>query len=257
MLAYNECSSVLLATAVVNVLDSPNQTHSVRAVLDSASQACFITTSLKSRLLLQCETVNMSLQGISRKATPISEVVIVDLRSRTSSYNKQLKCAVLEQISEPLPRHFINIEKWNLSPYTPLADKKFNIPSGIDLLIGANIFFELLQQDKVDLGPAKPTLQNSKLGWIVAGNYTTESSSVDICATVNSFSKVGGVIESPTKAPEEDQKVGGDRVIKSSLVSSHNFSGTESSYCEAHLMTSMETISSCSQQSQAVFEAKN
>lgn len=44
-----------------------------------------------------------------------------------------------------------------------------NLINSIDLLIGAEFFFELLESDKIELYKNKLFLQNSKLCWVVAG----------------------------------------------------------------------------------------
>ncbi|KXJ79638.1 hypothetical protein RP20_CCG000153 [Aedes albopictus] len=187
MLSYNDCSSVLLATAVVHVFDTSGEPQSVRAILDSASQGCFITEYLRSRLNLPPEPINHTLYGIVGNPTTLSEVVKITLQSRFTSYRKQVQCAVLDKISDPLPQRDINIVDWNMEPYKPLADETFNTPSDVNLLIGANIFFDLLYAEKGDLGPTRPVLQNTKLGWIISGNFGP--------STTNRLLTVGGVLK--------------------------------------------------------------
>lgn len=204
MLSYNDCSSVLLATAVVHVFDTSGEPQSVRAILDSASQGCFITEYLRSRLNLPPEPINHTLYGIVGNPTTLSEVVKITLQSRFTSYRKQVQCAVLDKISDPLPQRDINIVDWNMEPYKPLADETFNTPSDVNLLIGANIFFDLLYAEKGDLGPTRPVLQNTKLGWIISGNFgpvihTSVPTTTNRLLTVggvpkHSFGKVGGHI---------------------------------------------------------------
>ncbi|XP_047993529.1 uncharacterized protein LOC125231965 [Leguminivora glycinivorella] len=50
-----------------------------------------------------------------------------------------------------------------------LADPKFNEPSSIDILVGAEIFWDVLGVRKIELGPNQPTLRDSKFGWLVCG----------------------------------------------------------------------------------------
>ena len=55
-----------------------------------------------------------------------------------------------------------------------LADIEFHKPSVIDMLVGAECFFELLQAEKIELGGNRPLLQNTKLGWVIAGSIALD-----------------------------------------------------------------------------------
>lgn len=50
-----------------------------------------------------------------------------------------------------------------------LADKNFNKSTPIDLLLGANLFFDILCVGQIKLGNNKPIIQKTKLGWIISG----------------------------------------------------------------------------------------
>ncbi|XP_053682304.1 uncharacterized protein LOC128732893 [Sabethes cyaneus] len=169
-LSINEAfSSVFLATAVVNVRDIRGKLHSARALLDSASQASFITSDLSKQLGLIPQAVHMPLRGISGLTTDINNAVEITFQSRKSSFIKQVNCAILPKISERLPHAFVDTSSWRLQEDFPLADERFNSPGEIDLLLGASIFYQLLNPERISLGPAKPVLQSTTLGWVVAG----------------------------------------------------------------------------------------
>ena len=54
-----------------------------------------------------------------------------------------------------------------------LADPNFNEPGAVLGLLGAAIFFEPLLEDQMKAAREGPILQNSKMGWIVAGALNT------------------------------------------------------------------------------------
>ncbi|XP_047543273.1 uncharacterized protein LOC125075609 [Vanessa atalanta] len=62
---------VLLSTAVVYILGSDNQRHDARAVLDSGSQASFMTQRLLHKLNLHCQKTQISVTGINSTITQI------------------------------------------------------------------------------------------------------------------------------------------------------------------------------------------
>ncbi|KAK9739544.1 Protein of unknown function (DUF1759) [Popillia japonica] len=59
--------------------------------------------------------------------------------------------------------------------YCELADPAFNVSSEIDMLIGAEIYFEILRLDQIKLGNQLPVLQDTEFGWIVAGKTCIEN----------------------------------------------------------------------------------
>ena len=50
-----------------------------------------------------------------------------------------------------------------------LADENFNRPHSIDILLGADVFFEVLRHEKKMRPGNHPVLQDTNLGWIVSG----------------------------------------------------------------------------------------
>ncbi|GFY13150.1 uncharacterized protein TNCV_363971 [Trichonephila clavipes] len=51
-----------------------------------------------------------------------------------------------------------------------LADSNFNVPGKTDLLLGANIFYELLKLERIKIKDSQLLLVNSVFGYIVTGN---------------------------------------------------------------------------------------
>jgi hypothetical protein len=58
---------------------------------------------------------------------------------------------------------------WKLPRDIKLADEHFNEPGSIDLLLGAELFYEIMQSGRYTR-PNHPVLQETTLGWTVAGN---------------------------------------------------------------------------------------
>lgn len=57
----------------------------------------------------------------------------------------------------------------NIPKNIKLADPQFNLVGEIDILIGAERFWELICVGKIKLGNNQPVLQKSSLGWLVSG----------------------------------------------------------------------------------------
>lgn len=160
---------ILLSTAIVNVVDKDGNILPCRVLLDSASQSNFVTSSLVEKLKLTPSKIHVPIVGINQVKMNISESVDIDMSSQHTKYKVRLKCLVLPTISGLCPSERFDASKLKILPNLPLADGNFNIPDEIDMLLGCKVFFELLCAEQIKLGRNLPTMQNTLLGWVVAG----------------------------------------------------------------------------------------
>ncbi|KAL0840844.1 hypothetical protein ABMA28_014649 [Loxostege sticticalis] len=148
---------VLLSTALVKLCDSNNREHIVRAVLDCGSTSCLMTE-------------NRSILGINNVTSHVGKTCRVNLKSLDDSFNTDVNCCVLPSITSNVPSREINISNFQIPSNICLADPMFYKPSEVDLLIGANLFWDLLGSQQIRLGNKKPVLHETKLGWIISGS---------------------------------------------------------------------------------------
>ncbi|XP_043470230.1 uncharacterized protein LOC122503667 [Leptopilina heterotoma] len=68
----------------------------------------------------------------------------------------------------------ISIEKksFQIPCHVSLANPEFHMPAEIDILIGAEFYYELLGSGQIKVPGQTAILQETMLGWIVAGRYT-------------------------------------------------------------------------------------
>lgn len=166
---------IMLSTAVINASCAGGLMEPCRALLDNGSQANFITTEFVKRLGLQPRPLNISISGIGCTATKSTHVVTVKLQSRHTSYSATIDCIVTDQITGGIPAFAIKREAYKLPRNIRLADPEFNISSGIDILIGAEIFWETLCVGQIKASTEHPTLQKTQFGWILAGRSNDPS----------------------------------------------------------------------------------
>jgi len=76
---------------------------------------------------------------------------------------------VVPKITRDLPSFSIDISRLRIPENIGLADPLFYNPSKIDILIGGEFFFKLLESERIELSDNLPTLHNSKFGWIISG----------------------------------------------------------------------------------------
>lgn len=168
---------VLLSTALIDISDSSGSFTTCRALLDPGSSINIMSESLCQRLKLSRKRINTSIAGIGNVLTTANGCVAANIKSRYSSYENSLEFVVLSKISNFIPNSKINTSDWFIPKKIFLADPYFNKPARIDLLIGAEIFFELLCVGQIKLMDGYPVLQKTSLGWIISGKIPSNAPS--------------------------------------------------------------------------------
>lgn len=144
--------------------DRNNHLHLVRAVLDSGSTSLSITNRLCERLSLVTTNINKSVLGINNVTTQINKMCRVKIMSIDDSFSFQLNCFVLPYITTKVPSRELNICDFEIPSNIALADPTFYKPCDIDILIGADLFWDLLGSQRLKLGTGMPVLSETRLG---------------------------------------------------------------------------------------------
>ncbi|XP_024872555.1 uncharacterized protein LOC112455085 [Temnothorax curvispinosus] len=183
---------VLLATAIIKIYDFSGQEHLARALLDGCSQNSFITTRMYQTLRLKGRRVNLQVTGLNDAQTRAHIIVRTTIGSRISSFRTPLELLVTEHITQNMP--ICPIEDAMQIPTTvQLADSQFHTPSKIDLLIGANIFWDLLTGDQIAMKHGFPKLHGTVIGHIIGGRILEQKRqpklTVSLACTVNNLNE--------------------------------------------------------------------
>lgn len=169
---------ILLSTAIINTYDKDKNAIPCRVLLDCASQSNFVTSSMKKKLNLETTKIDIPVIGINQIKTNISERVEISFSSQHTNYRNKLRFLVLPAIADACPQKYFNASKLNIPVELLLADKTFNLPSEINMILGCEIFFELMCIGQIKLGKNLPVLQKTLLGWIAAGPVPCYKSNV-------------------------------------------------------------------------------
>jgi Putative peptidase (DUF1758) len=166
-------SQVLLSTILLIVDDQYGKPHYCRALLDSGSQSNFICEEMAQTIGAKRQPIRIPVSGISQKTTFIRSKIQAKIRSRTSNYLLVLEFLVLPRITGDLPSSQVDLKSWKLPSDISLADPQFQKPQRIDMLLGAEIFFDIWTSHHIKLEKGLPTLRETFFGWVVAGKVTT------------------------------------------------------------------------------------
>ncbi|KYN24375.1 hypothetical protein ALC57_04022 [Trachymyrmex cornetzi] len=174
-------SHVLLSTALLFVKDRNAKTHKVRAILDPGSQSSLITSSLCDRLQLEKTNVQINLEAINNSSCRIRHKCNLSVTAHHNNYSFNLACLIISDITGPLPNVIIDKERLQIPSNIRLADPSFHLPSRVDILIGADSFWNLLCVGQIKVGREQLIMQKTKLGWIAAGPLGISSTNTVKC----------------------------------------------------------------------------
>ncbi|XP_058448896.1 uncharacterized protein LOC131428854 [Malaya genurostris] len=188
--------TILLATAVIIVVDDNGNEHMARALLDSGSECCFVTESFAQSIKVKRRKINLPIAGIGQSSTQARHKLLSTIRSRTGRYSTNLEFLVLPRITIDLPSTSVDVSSWEIPPSIQLADPSFYSTSSIDLILGAEIFFDLFKvSGRIPLGDNLPVLVNSVLGWVVSGRSTSCQSTTPIVSNLATVNDVHHLLE--------------------------------------------------------------
>ncbi|XP_063831745.1 uncharacterized protein LOC135080954 [Ostrinia nubilalis] len=174
----NNHNQVLLATALVDVESGSGICKTFRALLDQGSQASFVTESAVQALGLQKVPGKTSISGVGDQNDSIVSKSIVSFSLKSihdPNYQIVVKAHVLKKLTSVIPSKRVRVETIPNIIHLQLADPNFHIPNKVDLLLGADVYSQILVEGLLK-GPAgTPVAQNTKLGWILSGMAPSEA----------------------------------------------------------------------------------
>lgn len=166
----HEGGKTLLATAIIRIQDSDGKNENLRALIDSGSQASFITMEAANLLQLPKQKIHAEISGIGGSTNESCKYKIsVQCKPRiTSKFTLNTELLILQKLAKDMPEHPIevNTELWQNKI---LADPGFGKPGPIDVILGAQEFHEILLEG-IDKSNDGLVAQNTELGWIIWGS---------------------------------------------------------------------------------------
>ncbi|XP_067215691.1 uncharacterized protein [Linepithema humile] len=172
----------LLSTAVVHIQDIKGNPYPCRALLDCGSQSNFITMELVEKLKLKQVPSCVPIHGVGNSNAATHGLVKVIMRSRLNGFKAELSCFVLRQITQELPTTTIKNADIHIPTGIKLADPEFMESAKIDLLLGVEVFWNLICVGQIKATDTQPCWQKTQLGWIAAGKFLTrQCSNLTLC----------------------------------------------------------------------------
>ncbi|XP_055691286.1 uncharacterized protein LOC129794555 [Lutzomyia longipalpis] len=188
VLSSHTGTRVFLATAVVEILDKENKVHLCRAILDSGAQLNLITQELSQKLKLDKFAAPIVIKGVTGSQSVAKYQVETVVRSRATDFHVDLRCLIVPKITGELPNWTVDTQSIPIPKNIFMADPNWDVTRPIDLLIGAEVYGDIVKDESIKLGSGLPQLKNTDFGWSLIGPHKAQSpSTVGLLHSSNPF----------------------------------------------------------------------
>ncbi|XP_026325015.1 uncharacterized protein LOC113234002, partial [Hyposmocoma kahamanoa] len=179
----NTIGQVLLATALVKVVSpKTNSAFVLRSLLDQGSQASFITESAVQLLGLKRIPGTSIVSGLGGDQSTLASKssVVIKIQSRLDpSFSITVKAHVLSKLTTFLPSSKVFVQALPTLPSIELADPSFDTPNRIDILLGAEVYSQILLEGLIRGSSGSVVAQHTRLGWILSGKIHSENQEIN------------------------------------------------------------------------------
>lgn len=103
-----------------------------------------------------------------RRIAPLS------LQSWLNGFKAEINCLVLRKITQDIP--IVSISRDDIRIPSGITDPEFMESSKIDMLIGVEIFWDIMCGGQIKATETQPCRQKTHLGWIATGGVVTRPS---------------------------------------------------------------------------------
>ncbi|XP_049317674.1 uncharacterized protein LOC125780108 [Bactrocera dorsalis] len=167
---------ILLGTAMVQI-EHNGQRYSARALIDSGSEATFISRRLQRSLDIPTHSVSAQVTGLNNavSATPTNICEITLCSPLNTNYKLSAQAFILNSLTDNLPSYPIDPKQCLKNLGFPLADTQFHKPRPVDILIGSDIYPSILLNGVKRNILGSLLAQETEFGWILSGPITQPS----------------------------------------------------------------------------------
>jgi hypothetical protein len=167
---------VLLATAVVDIMDNRGFMHQCRVLLDGGSETSLISENCIARLGLSRKASNVIVKGIGNSnSTPARGQVSMSLYSRVKKVKIEVDALILPKVTGRIPSVKFTTRNWPHIQGLQLADQTYHTPGPIDVLLGADQVAAVFEAGKRSGQRNTPTALETIFGWVLMGRVASES----------------------------------------------------------------------------------
>ncbi|XP_075977359.1 uncharacterized protein LOC142977365 [Anticarsia gemmatalis] len=171
-LSNNE-TEILLTTVQLQIKSANGTYVTLRALLDQGSQVNLITENAAQLLRLPRQRLNATVTGIGAVSGDCKGRIQLTCQSIHTDYEFQTEALILKKLTNNLPSSSFEKTQWPHLENLKLADPEFNISRPVDVLLGADVYSNILLDGVLRGSTQAPIAQQTHLGWILCGKLKT------------------------------------------------------------------------------------
>ncbi|XP_048489043.1 uncharacterized protein LOC125491356 isoform X1 [Plutella xylostella] len=177
-LSMNMGNNILLPTLNVGLHDKSGNVIYTKALCDSGSQVSLVLHDLIKSIDCNIYNEQSVITGIGYETNNISQKAEFTIHSTTNQEALTLSCCVVENITCNMPQFSIDAKELNIPDHVQLGDKNFYKKEKIGILLGCDIFFQLLLRDQIPIVPGGLCLYKTLFGYVVAGKVPRQGNTI-------------------------------------------------------------------------------
>ena len=163
------CTAVL-PTMQVLLTAKNGRTIVARAILDSGADQGIIRAECCKRLKVKPNLTGSTVAGLSENPVETKGSVEIDISTPGGQIvAPNYPMTVVENITGLLPSVPLDPKLKKLLRNYPLADETFDTPEKPDLLLGIDLYAQIVKGGPISLGPSLPALIPTVFGYVVIG----------------------------------------------------------------------------------------
>ncbi|GBO10860.1 hypothetical protein AVEN_256842-1 [Araneus ventricosus] len=163
----SDSGNILLCTTIVKVKDSMGKWQNCRVLLDSANQMSLISEECCTNLELSrnssSHTIICTGNQIVRNSDSFVKLEFTFLLHPETYFVNTL---IIRSLTTNLTNFHMSHYHWNHIQNLQLADPEFQISKPINIILGADISFELMRGNQIKGAKNTPYATDTKLGWV-------------------------------------------------------------------------------------------
>lgn len=213
----------LLATALIKVTTPQGYETQARVLLDNAADDSFVSERIVRILHLPRRPEKTSFSGLQGttlgKGEQSVSFTVSGVYSNAKSFT--VNAMVVRKVTTDIPSETIPEKIWPHILNLDLADPWFRSPGRIDMLLGVQIYSELLEEGLIKGPSGTPSAQKTALGWVLFGPTDIKSvtpspratarihhiqrhnADAEICQNLRNFWELEELPSAPKLTPEE------------------------------------------------------
>ena len=177
----SQVPDALMMTAQVLLTGPRGEKTQARVLIDPGAGISLVSSKIAQQLSLPLTKTNLQFSGVQgtpcKSAKHLTELCLSPLQGNQAVH---VKAAVVPVVTNDIPSQEIApVDDLPHLTGLGLADPTFHLPGRVDILLGADVYPQIMKKNQMITGPvADPAAQETIFGWAIVGPVRSKGSYV-------------------------------------------------------------------------------